>query len=142
MTHEDKRLLRPALWKAFKTKCPNCGEGKLLAGYLKVVDHCAACNEDYTHQRADDGPAWATMLIVGHLIPPIVMGIYEGFDEPTPWKVAIFLGIFVTVITLLLLPRIKAMFVAIQWANRMHGFGSKPPQPAQTPKNKAKLAAN
>lgn len=142
MTPDIKREMRPALWNGFKQKCPNCSEGKLFNGYLKVADHCSTCNEDYTHQRADDGPAWATMLIVGHLIPPVVMGIYEGFNEPAPWKVGIFLAIYVIIITLLLLPRIKGVFIAIQWANRMHGFGGKAPKTASLTQNRAKPASN
>lgn len=123
---QDTRPIRPAIIKGLTRKCPNCGEGNLFSGYLKVIDNCPSCGEDYTHQRADDGPAWATILITGHLVPPLIMGIYEGFENPAPWKVGLFVGWIVIVVTLLLLPRIKGAFVALQWANRMHGFGAAP----------------
>ena len=128
MNEIEKRPLKPALWKGFSRKCPNCGEGRLFDGYLKVNDRCPSCNEDLTHQRTDDGPAWATMLVVGHMIPPLVMGIYEGFENPSPLVVALILIAVMTILTLLLLPRIKGVFVAIQWANRMHGFGTAAPK--------------
>ncbi len=123
MKQVQKRPVGEAIWDGFKRKCPNCHEGALFDGYLKVSDYCPNCDEDFTHQRADDGPAWATMLIVMHLIPPVVMGVYESFDNPAPWKVALFMLPLFTLITLLVLPRIKGIFVCIQWANRMHGFG-------------------
>ena len=134
MTSINKRPLKLALWNGFKRKCPNCQEGNLFVGYLKVTDHCPACNEDFSHQRADDGPAWATMMVVGHLIPAPLMYIFETFDEPAPWKVGLFLGFFVIIATLLLLPRIKGLFVALQWANLMHGFGNSTPKTQYTEK--------
>ena len=44
---------------------PACGEGPLMAGYLTVRDACPACGTELHHHRADDGPAWATILIAG-----------------------------------------------------------------------------
>ena len=32
--------LKPALWRGWRRKCPNCGSGPLLTGYLKVNDTC------------------------------------------------------------------------------------------------------
>ncbi len=103
-------------------KCPNCGEGAMFQGYLKANDKCPSCDEDFTHQRADDGPAWATMLITGHLIPPVILGIYDHYENPNPLIVGLILVALFTTITLVLLPRIKGAFIAIQWANYMYGF--------------------
>lgn len=118
----EKRPIMPALKSGLMRKCPNCGEGQLFAGYLKVHDHCAVCSQDFTPQRADDGPAWATMLITGHLVPPVILGIYDFYDQPNPFIVGLILVILFTAITLLLLPRVKGGFIAIQWANYMYGF--------------------
>src|SRR4029077_19230431 len=48
--------LSKALARGFSMKCPNCGRGHLFVRFLKVVDHCEVCDEDYTPQRADDFP--------------------------------------------------------------------------------------
>ena len=40
----------------------------MFRAYLKVVDACPVCGEDLSHQRADDAPAYMTMLIVGHFV--------------------------------------------------------------------------
>ncbi len=117
-----KRPMRQSIFRGLARKCPNCGEGPLFQGYLKANDQCPSCQEDFHYQRADDGPAWATMLITGHLLPPVVLGIYETYESPNPFVVAVILVVFFTLITLLMLPRIKGAFIAIQWANYMYGF--------------------
>ncbi len=57
-----------ALKRGFKGRCPACGEGKLYWRYLKVEPACRACGHDLAQYPADDGPAYFTILIVGHLI--------------------------------------------------------------------------
>ncbi|MEL7215528.1 MAG: DUF983 domain-containing protein [Pseudomonadota bacterium] len=119
-----ERPLKPALKRGWRRRCPNCGSGPMLKGYLTVRASCPVCSEDFTHQRADDGPAWATMLIAGHLMAPVLLFIDETF-RPEGWQMAIGLSLVFTLLSLYLLPRIKGMFVAFQWAKRMHGFGEK-----------------
>ncbi len=119
---KPKRPMGEALKRGILCRCPNCGQGKLLKGYLKVNNNCASCGEDFTPQRADDGPAWATMLIAGHLIPPVILGIYDNYTNPNPFIVAIILILLFTALTLILLPRTKGAFIAVQWANYMYEF--------------------
>ena len=69
-TTENDRPTWPALVKGFRCRCPKCGEGKLLHGYLKVNDSCGNCGQELFHHRADDGPAYLTILFVGHLAGP------------------------------------------------------------------------
>jgi uncharacterized protein (DUF983 family) len=123
MTEIPDRPLKPALWRGLRRRCPACGEGALLRGYLKVHDTCPACGEALHHHRADDGPAYLTILIVGHLMGPLLMWVFVEF-RPSPWVLA---GLFATgciALSLWLLPRLKGAFVAVQWAKRMHGFGA------------------
>jgi len=108
--------------RGFRRCCPNCGEGALFTGYLKVVDHCPVCNEDYTPQRADDGPAYLTILIVGHIMA-VLMHFGWSLFRPDPLVFATVLTIVCVALSLYLLPRLKGMIVGIQWARRMHGFG-------------------
>ena len=67
-----ERELWPAVRKGWRRRCPNCGNGALLKGYLKVRDTCPVCREELHHHRADDGPAYLTILIVGHLMAPLL----------------------------------------------------------------------
>lgn len=118
-----ERPLKPALRRGWRRRCPNCGSGPLLSGYLKVADHCPVCCEDFHHQRADDGPAYLTILIVGHLMAPFIHILYVRFSLE-PLVMATGLSVACVTLSLYLLPRIKGAFIALQWARRMHGFGA------------------
>ena len=105
---------RTAAWRGFKGTCPRCGEAKLFRAYLKPVKACASCGAPWEEVRADDGPAWATMLVVGH-----VLGIFFhtlafrydfGFLATT-----LTLMVVALVGSLLLLPRMKGLFIGWIW---------------------------
>ncbi|MEM8787372.1 MAG: DUF983 domain-containing protein [Pseudomonadota bacterium] len=116
-----ERNLRQALVRGWRRRCPNCGAGPLLRGYLTVRDSCAVCGEELHHHRADDGPAWATILIAGHLMAPLMLSVYTAF-RPAAWVMAVGFSSAFVVLALYLLPRLKGAFVGFQWAQRMHGF--------------------
>ncbi|MCF2904591.1 DUF983 domain-containing protein [Octadecabacter sp. CECT 8868] len=117
-----ERPTKPAIWNGLRRCCPNCGEGKIFDGYLKVVDNCPVCNEDLSHSRADDGPAYLTILVVGHVLAILM---HLGFSQfrPDPLLFASVLTVICVGLSLFLLPRFKGMIIGIQWARRMHGFG-------------------
>lgn len=121
-TQTSDRPIRPALLRGWRRKCPACGNGPLMQGFLSVREDCAVCGEELHHQRADDGPSWATILITGHLLAPSMLIVFTAF-RPEPWVMATGFSIVFVLLTMFLLPRIKGMFVALQWAKRMHGFG-------------------
>lgn len=122
---EDDRPMRPAMLRGWRLRCPNCGEGPMLHGYLKVRDACPSCGEELHHHRADDGPAYMTILIVGHLMAPLIMWAFVTF-RPDPVVLSSIFAIGCVALSLFLLPRMKGVLVAIQWAKRMHGFGPGP----------------
>lgn len=111
-----------AMRRGWTGRCPNCGEGRLLHSYLKVNAACSACGEDLHHQRADDGPAYLTILIVGHILAPALLFIYSTW-QPAPLPMALTLSAACIALSLFLLPRLKGALIGIQWAKRMHGFG-------------------
>lgn len=119
-----ERDTRTALLHGARLKCPNCGSGPLFASYLNVRDTCAVCGEALHHHRADDGPAWATILVAGHLMAPLMLSVFMAF-RPPGWVMAVGFSAVFTGLALALLPRFKGMFVAFQWARRMHGFGER-----------------
>jgi uncharacterized protein (DUF983 family) len=121
----DDRPMWPALRKGWCRRCPNCGSGPLLRSYLKVRDNCAVCGTDFTPQRADDGPAYLTILIVGHLMAPLLMYIFVKY-RPEPIIMFTGFAIGTVALSLFLLPRLKGVMIAMQWSKRMHGFGGPP----------------
>lgn len=122
---EPERPLGPALRRGWRCRCPSCGAGPMLRNYLKVRDTCPVCGEELFHQRADDGPAYLTILIVGHLLAPLMMFLYSTY-RPEPLVLASILITVTVALSLYLLPRLKGMMIAMQWAKRMHGFGRLP----------------
>lgn len=122
---QEDRPLKPALLRGWRCRCPNCGQGKLLRSYLKVNDRCDHCGTELHHQRADDGPAYLTIIVVGHILAPLMLFIFANWDPDPVWT-AIGLSLGCIALSLYLLPRLKGAFVAMQWAKRMHGFGKNP----------------
>ncbi len=121
-TSPQERALWPALRKGFSRKCPNCGSGPMLKSYLKVRDTCTVCREELMHHRADDGPAYLTILIVGHLMAPLLHVSFVVW-RPEPLVLFTIFAVGCVTLSLYLLPRLKGMIVAFQWARLMHGFG-------------------
>jgi uncharacterized protein (DUF983 family) len=125
LSDQDERPLRPAMLRGWRRRCPNCGAGPMMRGYLKVRDACPVCGEALHHQRADDGPAYLTILIVGHILAPVLLFVYSTW-RPEPLLLALMFSFGTVVLSLYLLPRLKGGLVAFQWAKRMHGFGPAP----------------
>lgn len=100
--------------RALIGRCPNCGEGRLFASYLKQVERCPECGENFGHIRADDGPAWLTIITVGHIIAPMLIGVSLNSNFSVLALVAMLCS-FALVLTLAVLPRAKGVFIALIW---------------------------
>lgn len=120
---DEDRPLKPAMLRGWRRRCPNCGSGPMLRGYLKVRENCPVCGEALHHHRADDGPAYLTILIVGHVMAPLILIAFTKL-RPDPMTLAAVFSVGTVALSLFLLPRLKGALVALQWAKRMHGFGN------------------
>lgn len=98
-------------------RCPNCGEGALFRGYLKVEPTCRACGHDNSAYRADDGPAYFTLLIIGHvLVAPML-----AFPFIWTWHPALVLALTLPLVaggTLATLAFVKGAFIGVQWGTK------------------------
>ncbi|MEP2717673.1 DUF983 domain-containing protein [Pseudophaeobacter sp.] len=119
-----ERATWPALAKGWRRKCPDCGQGEALHSYLKVNETCTNCGLNLSQARADDGPAYLTILIVGHIMAPLLHVVYFTW-RPEPLVTFSVFSIGCIVSSLYLLPRLKGVVIAYQWARRMHGFDTK-----------------
>tara|TARA_B100000780_G_scaffold120062_1_gene84143 strand:- start:368 stop:610 length:243 start_codon:yes stop_codon:yes gene_type:complete len=79
------------------------------------------CHQELHHHKADDGPAYLTILIVGHLMAPLLHMAFVTF-RPEPLVLFTVFAVGCVALSLYLLPRLKGAIVAIQWARSMHGF--------------------
>jgi uncharacterized protein (DUF983 family) len=118
---EGERDLRQAIWRGWRRRCPACGTGPMMNGFLKVRDTCTVCGEELHHHRADDGPAYLTILVVGHLMAPLLGAAFMIY-RPDPMVLSAVFAIGTVAASLWLLPRFKGLMVGFQWAKRMHGF--------------------
>jgi len=121
------RLLGQSLLRGSFLKCPACGTGGLFRRYLKVVDDCTHCGESLHHHRADDAPAYFTIVIVGHVVVSLVLAVEMAYRPPMWLHAAVWLPLTV-VMALALLAPIKGILVALQWALLMHGFDPDAPE--------------
>lgn len=75
--------LTPIL-RGLARKCPACGEGGLFSGYLKLNATCSECGAEWDHEKAADGPAWLTVLVLGPLFVAIIFAVAMTTSLP-PW---------------------------------------------------------
>ena len=101
-------------------RCPKCGQGRLLRRYLKPVEQCSHCGERYGHIRADDGPAWLTIVIVGHILGVILLTMVPGSDWPD-WVSMLVWPLLALVIAAFVLPRAKGLFIGLIWRTNCLG---------------------
>lgn len=112
-----------AMYRGALNRCPNCGQGKILSGYLKVVPECEVCGEPLGEYRAADGPAFFTITIVMLLLIPL-MGFGWTLFRPDPLTLLIVLSIFVMLLTLILLRHVKGAFIGYLWAHEERDRGA------------------
>ena len=135
-TEQEERPLWQAIWNGMRGKCPKCGKGKLFRGYLKVVDQCEVCGEDFHYHKADDMPPYIAIVIVGHILVGVMLHL-EMTMQVQPWVYLVTVVPLAIILPLLMLPSIKGAVVALQWANRMHGFDPSHRDPAAPDDNGA-----
>jgi uncharacterized protein (DUF983 family) len=110
-----ERSLSLGLKRGAVRRCPNCGQGHLFRGYLKIRSECDHCGHDNGQYPADDAPPYFTILLVGHLvIAPMLF-----FPFIWEWPTGLVLGVTmpsVGFLTLGLLPLVKGAVVGAHWA--------------------------
>lgn len=107
-------------------RCPRCNAAPLFARWLKPVERCSACGQDWSHQRADDFPAWIAIILTGHLLAPLIIALISDYDLG-PGAVALIL--FPTAIALMLglLQPAKGLVISAQWWHGLNGFSRERP---------------
>lgn len=110
-----------AMSRGWRRRCPRCGKGPMMVGYLKVRDTCPVCKQELHHHRADDGPAYLTILIVGKIA---ILFLHIAFVHLRLEPLTLFtiFSVLAVALSLFLLPRLKGAIVGFQWARGMGGF--------------------
>jgi uncharacterized protein (DUF983 family) len=121
MTRVQQISTAQAVWRGFTMRCPSCGTGRLFGRFLKVVDRCPVCGEEFSHHRADDFPAYVVILVVGHTMIPSALAVETVYAPPMWLDFLIWLPLMIGSALALLQP-VKGAIVGLQWQLGMHGF--------------------
>jgi uncharacterized protein (DUF983 family) len=112
---EIQHPLRRSVGRGLKGRCPACGEGKMFWRYLKVSDRCPKCDLDLSNYPADDGPAYLTILLIGHMVIVPLLLFPIIWRSPAIYSVPIVL-VALTAITLTALPVIKGGWIGLMYS--------------------------
>lgn len=64
---EDQYPPQNPVLTGIRCRCPRCGKGPVLKGYLTIADKCTVCGLDLSFADTADGPAFFVMSVVGTL---------------------------------------------------------------------------
>ena len=112
---ETAHPLAPSVFRGVAGNCPACGKGRLFWKYLKINGRCEQCDTDRARYPADDGPAYLTILLVGHLVVAPMLFFPIVWESNPLYSLPIIL-IPLAVLTLILLPRVKGGWVGLMYA--------------------------
>jgi uncharacterized protein (DUF983 family) len=104
-----------AMRRGFARRCPRCGLGSLFRGYLTPVERCTSCDLDLSPFRADDAPAYFTILVVGHVVVPGMLWLEMARHPPIGVHLLLWLPLTL-LLTFALLPRVKGAIVGLLWS--------------------------
>ena len=114
-----------AMLRGLRARCPNCGEAPLFLGYVTLRDDCTHCGTHLAAHRADDAPAYFTILVVGHVIIPLIFLVERQYSLETWVHMVIWLPATLFMTVAFLRP-IKGGLVALQWSiglrHDAHGY--------------------
>ena len=118
-------VLPGSFWEAVKRgilgRCPRCAQAPLFRKWLKSVEACRACGQDWTHHRADDLPAYIAILVTGHVLAPILIALVLDFSL-SPLAILLLTIPPAVLLMLGMLQPAKGGVIAVQWWHGLHGF--------------------
>jgi uncharacterized protein (DUF983 family) len=105
------------LWTGITCRCPRCGKGKLLQGFLDLRPRCDACGLDYAFADSGDGPAVFIILLAGLVVVGCAL-IVEFRYAPPFWVHAVLWWPLILATTLLPLRPMKGLMIALQYHHK------------------------
>ena len=114
-TPEHPRL--SSLSTGLRCRCPRCGEGPLLRGFLTIRDECPACGLDYSFADPADGPAFFVMSGIGIVVMMIFLVIEIAYRPSILFHLLVTLPVLVAGCLATLRP-VKGWLVSEQWVHR------------------------
>ena len=101
--------------RGMRGTCPRCDEARLFRKWLKPVDTCAHCAQDWSVQQADDFPAYIGIFLVGHLLAPVVIAMIGAYGLSAWLTLATVLPVAVAMLLAMLQPTKGAVIAFLWW---------------------------
>lgn len=113
-TPASTRILGRAIMRGFIGRCPACGRGPVIRGYISPVAACSACGENLARYQTADFAPYLVTFFVGLVFTPLTFVL--SLDETlADW--ALYVTIAAALATaIVLLPRTKGAAIGLLWA--------------------------
>ncbi|WP_395645958.1 DUF983 domain-containing protein [Terricaulis sp.] len=113
MAQAERSLLR-AVQRGVRGRCPACGRGRSLDGYIAPAPRCTTCDEDLAPYQTADFAPYLVVFLVGLIFTPLVFAIARWGAAPD-WLLFPLLAAAVA-LAIVLLPRAKGVAIGLLWA--------------------------
>jgi len=117
MSDSQPATLSQIIIRGLTCRCPNCGNGKLFSGYIRLAPRCESCGLDYAFSDSGDGPAVFIILIAGFVVVAAAL-IVEVKYQPPFWVHAVLWIPLVALVTLVPLRSMKSLLIALQFHHK------------------------
>jgi len=117
MSDSQPATLSQIIIRGLTCRCPNCGNGKLFSGYIRLAPRCESCGLDYAFSDSGDGPAVFIILIAGFVVVAAAL-IVEVRYQPPFWVHAVLWIPLVALVTLVPLRSMKSLLIALQFHHK------------------------
>ena len=114
MTDYPPFSLQKPILAGLSCRCPRCGKGRLLQGFLTLRPRCEACGLDFAFADSGDGPAVFIILIAGFIVVGAAL-ITEILYQPPIWVHAVLWAPLILIVTLGPLRPLKGLMIALQY---------------------------
>jgi uncharacterized protein (DUF983 family) len=130
MTEHAAFPLGKSIVTGLTCRCPRCGKGKLLKGFLTPRPRCEVCGLDFAFADSGDGPAVFIILIAGFIVVGAAL-VTEILYQPPFWVHAVLWGPLILIVTLGPLRPLKGLMIALQYHHKAaEGRLERPPEGA------------
>ena len=132
MTASRTTLIRTALSRGLRRRCPHCGEGRLFSGWSRHLQKCSICGLVY---ERNPGDTWA-FTVIGDRLPigAIMVLIYFGVVRSHP-VLGVTMLVVLTVLVVVTAPNRWGVGIALHYVSRVYWPDPVDPvPPPQTPR--------
>lgn len=114
---DQKRISLRLLARGWRRRCPSCGNGPMMRGYLTLRKDCPVCSDDIQYSGSITGAIILSMLLSVILLLPFAYCLPFYLDVHGWLMLAGFILAYLPLV-FILVPRILGMLVALGWAKR------------------------